>query len=267
MDWDAAYDNEIGLSADTPDYYALWSREAARFRVAMLAEGRADLELKYGPDTRQSVDLFRPRGRPHGLAVFVHGGYWQMLDGSSWSHLAAGPLAHDFAVAIPTYRLCPAVSITGIGMDVAAAIARAAEGIDGPIHLSGHSAGGHLVARLATTTSPLPPALKGRLGNIVPISGLHDLRPLMLTAMNRVLRLTDEEAARESPALLQPIDGARVTAWVGANERPELIRQSELLATNWPDAAIHRAAGRHHFDVIDGLLDPDDPLTQSLVAD
>jgi len=89
----------------------------------------------------------------------------------------------------------------------------------------------------------------------------------MLTAMNRVLRLTDEEAARESPALLQPIDGARVTAWVGANERPELIRQSELLAMNWPGAAMHRAAGRHHFDVIDGLLDPDDPLTRTLVAD
>jgi len=267
MDWDAAYNNEIGLPADTPDYYALWSREAGRFRVAMLAEGRADLELKYGPDTRQSVDLFRPRGTPRGLAVFVHGGYWQMLDGSSWSHLAAGPLARGFAVAIPTYRLCPAVTVTDIAIDIAAAITRATAGIDGPIHLGGHSAGGHLVARLATTTSPLSPALKGRLGNIVPISGLHDLRPLMLAAMNRVLRITDEEAARESPALLQPIEEARVTVWVGANERPELIRQSELLAVSWPNASIYQAVNRHHFDVIDGLLDPDDPLTRSLLAD
>jgi arylformamidase len=266
MDWNAAYDNGIGLPRDAPDYYTLWADDAATFRAQMLAEGRADLGLSYGPDVRQRVDLFRPKGLPRGLAVFVHGGYWQILDGSSWSQFSAGALAHNFAVAIPTYRRCPDVRITDIGIDVAAAIARAAVGIDGPIHLSGHSAGGQLVARLATTSSPLPAPLRKRLGNIVPISGLHDLHPLMLTAMNRALHITDAEAARESPALLVPRKDIDVTAWVGAKERPELIRQSELLATSWPKAALHIAPGKHHYDVIDGLRDADDPLTLALVA-
>jgi arylformamidase len=266
VDWDEAYDNSVGLPPDVPDYYALWARDAAIFRKRMLAEGRAELGLSYGPDARQRLDLFRPKGSRRGLVVFVHGGYWQILDGTSWSHFAAGALAHDFAVAVPSYRLCPAVRITDIAVDVAAAVARAVEGVDGPIHLSGHSAGGQLVARLATATSPLPVPLQGRIRNVVPISGLHDLRPLMLTAMNRALHITEVEAARESPAVLMPLEGINATAWVGASERPELIRQTELLAGSWPGSTLYRAPGRHHFDVIDGLKDADDPLTLALVA-
>lgn len=268
MDWDAAYNNEIGLPADVPDYYTVWARDAAAFRARLLTESRARLSIAYGPHRRQRVDLFLPQAKPRGLAVFVHGGYWQILDGSYWSHFSAGALAHDYAVAIPTYRLCPDARIADIAADVAAAIDCAADGIDGPIHLSGHSAGGQLVARLATTTSPLPPAICARLSNIVPISGLHDLRPLMLTRMNRALKIDDAEAERESPALLRPIQGVRVTTWVGANERPELIRQSQLLAKSWAQsgATIHLDAGRHHFDVIDGLKDPNDLLTLALIG-
>ena len=267
MDWDEAYDNSVGLPPGLPDLYGTWARDAAAFRAQMLMDGRADLGLDYGASSRQRVDVFRPKGKARGLAVFVHGGYWQELDGSSWSHYAAGALAHGFAVAIPTYRLCPEVRITDIGVDVAAAIALAAQGLDGPIHLSGHSAGGHRAARLATTTSPLPVALQRRIGNVVPISGLHDLRPLMLTRMNRVLGIDDAEAVHESPALLAPLAGIRVTAWVGSKERPELIRQSELLADSWPATTIQRATGRHHFDVIEGLRYADDPLTLALTAD
>ena len=38
--------------------------------------------------------------------------------------------------------------------------------------------------------------------NVVSICGLHDLRPILKTTMNKTLRLDAAEAARESPALL-----------------------------------------------------------------
>ena len=44
------------------------------------------------------------------IVVFIHGGYWQALDGSFFSHLAAGLNAHGISVAIPSYDLCPAVT-------------------------------------------------------------------------------------------------------------------------------------------------------------
>jgi arylformamidase len=60
-----------------------------------------------------------------------------------------------------------------------------------------------------------------------------------------------------------------LACWVGADERPEFIRQSELLADIWAGFGIktssHRAIGQHHFDVIDGLSDPQSALTSALL--
>jgi hypothetical protein len=109
------------------------------------------------------------------------------------------------------------------------------------------------------------------LKNIVPISGLHDLRPLMRTGMNRNLRLDLDEARRESPALLEPLPNIRLSAWVGALERPELIRQTDLIANVWRGLGVHTSVrhevGRHHYDVIEGLKDRNDPLTLALCED
>ena len=269
-DWDAAFDNDAGVPPGAPDFYTQWASDAAAFR-AQIPAGQARMGLAYGPSSRQRLDLFLPSGTPHGLMVFVHGGYWQMFDGSFWSHFSMGGLARGFAVAVPTYRLAPEVRLTRIAEDIASAVTLASGLVGGPIHLTGHSAGGHLVARLATTTSPLTRAVRDRIKTVVSISGLHDLRPFLAAPRrNSVLRLDEREAAHESPALLRPIEAVKVTAWVGALEVPEMRRQADLLADAWrklgADLAVVHEPGRHHYDVIDGLLDPDHPLTVALLG-
>ncbi|MDU0959201.1 MAG: alpha/beta hydrolase, partial [Bradyrhizobium sp.] len=205
-----------------------------------------------------------------GLVVFVHGGYWMRLDKSFWSHLARGGNAHGFAVAMPSYRLCPEVGLADISSDVAQAIARAMDEVAGPVALTGHSAGGHLVSRMICRGAPLPPERQARITSVVSISGLHDLRPLQRTAMNETLRIDDATALRESPALLAPIEGARVTAWVGGAERNEFRRQAQLLANIWTglgaSTAYVEAPDRHHFDVIDELAEPESGLVGALVG-
>lgn len=135
--------------------------------------------------------------------------------------------------------------------------------------LTGHSAGGHLVSRMASDTSPLAPQLRARLRHVLSISGVHDLRPLMNTHMNETLRIDEAEALRESPALLRPMDGARITCWVGGGERAEFLRQNALLANIWTGLGATTGAvvepDRHHFNVVDGLADPDHPLTRTLL--
>ena len=114
---------------------------------------------------------------------------------------------------------------------------------------------------------PLAHGERSRIERVLSISGVHDLRPLRMTQMNRDLQLTEEEARRESVVCLNPAPGVPAILWVGASERPEFIRQSRALAVAWRsktavDLVIEPA--RHHFDVIDGLASPDAGISELL---
>lgn len=268
-DWDDAYSNGAYIPGGDA-YPARWAERAAAFRSEMAAVGRADLDRPYGERARERYDLFHPDGAAKGTVVFVHGGYWMAFDKGRWSHLAAGALARGWAVAMPSYTLCPESRIAGITRQVACAVEAIAQAQPGPLRLTGHSAGGHLASRLACADAPLPQEVQGRVEHVVSISGLHDLRPLLNTRMNATLHLDEAEAVAESPALLRPRPGTRITCWAGAAERPEFVRQTELLANIWRGLGaateLRLADGLHHFDVIDDLADPESELVAALLG-
>jgi hypothetical protein len=105
----------------------------------------------------------------------------------------------------------------------------------------------------------LPAEVGARLQTVVPISPLSDLRPLLKTSMNEKFRMDEAAAAAESPLLMEDRYGARVTAWVGGDERPAFLDQARWLAEAW-EAGHVVAEGKHHFDVIDPLADPESGL-------
>lgn len=267
-DWDDAYANAAHIPGGD-GYPARWEALAAAFRADVGRRMRAG--LGYGAHPRQLFDLFLPEEDPRGLVVFVHGGYWRAFDRSTWSHLAAGPLAHGWAVAMPGYVLAPEARIAAITAMIADAVAAAARQVAGPVRLVGHSAGGHLVARQVCEDSRLPPEVAARIDRVVAISGVHDLRPLLRLQLNdEFLRLDAAEAAAESPALRQPREAVRVHAWVGDGERPEFVRQTTLLANVWTglgaDMEQTIEPRRHHFNVIDGLTHPGSALVEAIVG-
>lgn len=266
-DWNAVYDNAPAIP-DGGSWPARWVEPAQAFRSA--AGARARLGLSYGPAARNQFDLFMPEGSPKGLLVFVHGGFWMALDRSYWSHLAAGALMRGHAVAIPEYSLCPDIRVAGITAEIGAAITAAAALVPGPVRLAGHSAGGHLVSRMVTETSPLPDPLRTRVAGVMSISGLHDLRPLRRTWRQETLQIDVEEALSESPALLAPLTGTRITCWVGASETSEFRRQNALLSNIWrgldAETECIEEPDRHHFNVVDGLAGPRHPMLDALFA-
>lgn len=266
-DWDDAYANGIYV-ADVDDIAAKWEVDGAAFRDRMTAAKRAELNVPYGQRPREVMDIYHPEGTPKGLVVFIHGGYWISRDKDLWSHLAAGPLACGWAVAMPRYALCPEVRIADITRQIASAIDFVAARIDGPIHITGHSAGGHLAARMGCSDIDLD--CGPRVKRIVPISGVHDLRPMLRTAMNADFKMDMADAIAESPALLAPRTGFDLTCWVGAEERPEFVRQNALLANIWTgfgmDITCIEAPKHNHFTVINSLVEPDSALTQALIG-
>lgn len=268
-DWDDAYANASHIP-NGPSYLEKWAAKGAEFRQQMLAQGRAQLDISYGPLARNKLDLFSPLGESKGLVVFVHGGFWLMLDKSSWSHLAQGALNAGFTVAMPSYTLCPEANLSQIIAETGAAINLAAQQVEGEIRLTGHSAGGHLVTSMLCEDSPLEEAVLNRVVKTVSISGVHDLRGLLNTQMNEKLQLSSEQAKALSPVLKNPIHFAPLTCWVGSDERPEFLRLNKLQAQIWQsfDMATDwvEETNKHHFDVVDGLENAQHPLTLSLLS-
>lgn len=260
---DIAYNN-VDFIPGGADYAGRWEEEARAFREREAAVGRARLNHPYGEGERQRIDIFHPAGPAEGLVVFVHGGYWLRFHRHFWSHFSEGLTARGWAVAMPSYTLAPDARITGITREIVRAVETAAQLIPGPIRLSGHSAGGHMVSRVLCHDIALDPGVRARIERLVPISPVADLRPLLETSMNADLRLDEAEAASESP-VLHPAPEVPVTVWVGAEERPVFLDQARDLAEAW--GAEHRIApGRHHFDVIDELREAESPLVNAILA-
>lgn len=244
-------------------YPPRWRAAAQAFRDSL--GDRAQLALRYGPAERNLFDVFLPEEtNPRGLMVFIHGGYWRAFDRTDWSHLAAGGLARGWAVAMPSYTLAPQARISQIVQEARLAVEAAAQKLpDGPLVLAGHSAGGHLVARLANTDMGFP--AKARLQRVLPISPVADLGPLMQTNINDDLHIDDAEAKAHSPAHWPLEAGVTAHVWVGADERPAFVEQAQTLARAWA-APLTIEQTRHHFDVIDGLADAHSALTGTLLG-
>jgi len=267
IDWDDAFDN-TGYISDADAIRGQWSIAADQMRQSLLADDRAQIDVPYGTGPREIYDFFQPSTKAKGTFIFVHGGYWHLLDKSYWSHLANGFLEHGWAVALPSYPLAPEARISDITAAIARAVSKVAETTEGPIAIAGHSAGGHLVSRMACE-GVLPTSITDRITQIVSISGVFHLSPLLETKMNDTLRLDAGEAAQESPVELEPFPNAAITFWVGDQERPEFLRQTRMMTERWADKAVSVRSvyetGTHHLNVIDTLQDPNGALVQELL--
>lgn len=260
LDPDRAYANSAFIPG-SETLPALWMQKATDFRTAM--GQRAQLDLAYGPAPRNRFDLFLPETAPRGLMVFVHGGYWMETNRDLWSHLAAGAITRGWACAVPSYTLAPEARISDITAEIDAAITAACARVAGPVVVTGHSAGGHLSARMGCADRS--GAVANRVSRIVPISPVAELEPLLATQMQTTLRLDMAEVASESPARLPLRAGVQAHVWVGGQERPAFLWQARTLSENW-SCPWTVDAGTHHFDVIDALEQAGSPLMDRLLG-
>jgi acetyl esterase/lipase len=203
------------------------------------------------------------RGAP--CLVFIHGGYWQMNGREQFASVMRGVVSHGWSAALPGYTLAPEATLGDIAGEIDKALGwlestGPSHGIDGPIILSGWSAGGHL-ASLALGH----PAAKAGLA----ISGIFDLGRLRETYINDRLRLSEGDAARYSPMRLPVVDKPLIVAYGGA-ELPALVAESRNFHAY---RMAHGAPGdlvaipdADHFTVLDALSAPDGPLTRRLLT-
>jgi arylformamidase len=262
VDYEAEYNNRARVP-ENPSIMAGWAKDAAAYR-----QRHAPRVIAYGPGARNSIDLF-PGNDEGPVVVFIHGGYWQALDGSFFSHLAGGLNARGVSVAIPSYDLCPAVTVDEIIRQMRVAT-RQLTRLGRSLVVSGHSAGGHLAAcMLATDWQAYDASLPGDpVIAAYAISGLFDLGPLVGTSIDKALQLDDATARTASPLFWKPPARGSLDAVVGENESAEYFRQSRTIVEHWGAAGIATrfgvVAGANHFTAIAPLADPGSPMTLRL---
>jgi arylformamidase len=252
LDLEKEYNNRARVP-EHPALIAGWARDSAAYR-----ETRPPRLVRYGEGERCVMDLFEASAGP--AMMFVHGGYWQALDKSFFSHMAIGLNTFGVSVAVPSYDLCPNVRIGDIVEQIRAACAALARETGAPVIVAGHSAGGHLAACMLATEAHVPAAYA--------ISGLFELAPLIHTSINSALRLDEEEASALSPLFWPAPAGKVLDAVVGGDESGEYLRQSAAIVASWGEDGVEtryeEIDAANHFTVIAPLADADSPMCERL---
>lgn len=269
----AALDAQYTARAAVPafqQYVARWTADSAHTREKYACESG----LAYGSSPAETVDVFPAEHGPAPIHIFFHGGYWKSLDKDLFSFIARPFVKRGAVAVIVNYALCPTVDMDELVRQCRASIAwvyKNAARFNGDaarITISGHSAGGHIVAMAAATdwrsfADTPADTVKG----VVALSGLFDLETMRRTNLNVDLRLDPAQADRLSPVSVLPARPVPMVVAVGALESDEFRRQSRDYVGAWRSrgwACDHvEAPGHHHFSILDGFTDKHHPLCQA----
>lgn len=250
-----------------------WRARSADYRQ----QNNCELDISYSYGERGTLDLFMPRQTNAPVHIFIHGGYWRLMDKSDFSYMAEGLVNGEALVAVVNYGLCPALSISEIVQQIRTAIiwlwrnCSKYGGNPDAIHVSGHSAGGHLTAMLiATDWSSLYPDLPPDLiKSGVAISGLFELEPMIYLSINDDLKLDDVSARLNSPIFLSPRTDAPLSIVVGGEESDEFRRQSYHFYKEWSERGARveylELPNQNHFTIVDQMKSTGNPLTKIML--
>ena len=233
-----------------------WSKEVRR-------GVRCDLDVSYGTDERQKLDVCLPEntgstGMP--VLIFLHGGYW-VLGHKDTLGFMAPPITSATAILVTAgYRLAPGAKYPEQANDCRNALKWVYENISGyggdpdRIFVGGHSAGGHLASLISLQRDRLPgfglpqEVIKG----CFPVSGVFDVTDTPVE--RREALLSDPDHAREaSPVYNTAGNTVPFFLEIGENDFPNLRNQHlAMLKTLESEAGRVEAMerlGHNHFEI------------------
>jgi len=248
-----------------------------------LAKSTVECELgfPYGLSENEKLDIFGANTLPSEAPIFVyiHGGYWQDLNREMSSFMVLPLTSAGAVVVVIGYDLAPKASLDEIVRQVKKGVAfvlnmakrRGSSGV----YLCGHSAGGQLAAMmLAQDWMNECMVSNSLIKGAVLVSGVYDLRPLVNTYVNDALKMTEEDALRNSPVNCQDVIIERsrqrkLLVVVGEHDPPEYKRQSIAFNTSLLGGGVQsifmQIGDTDHFNVIDNLRQEDYTLTKEIL--
>jgi acetyl esterase/lipase len=225
------------------------------------------------------LDLYVPQGASdYPVIVWFHGGGLTAGDKAEQTQadIARSLAARGIGVAAVNYRLSPRAGFPAYVEDAAASVAWVLDHIadyDGDasnVFVSGHSAGGYLVAMLGLDESYLGTFDHGLddLAGLIPISGQMVTHETVRNERGLPAgRPIVDEAA---PVFHVRADAPPLLAIAGSEDLPARPEENRYLvaamkAVGHTDSTYREFEGRNHGTIVSGIPEADDPVAGAIV--
>lgn len=238
-------------------------------QLSQIAENRNTVvkNIQYGDEPRECLDIFPSATKASKALIFIHGGYWQRFDKSSFYFVADAFAKYSITTVLINYPLAPAALMDQIVQSCSKAIEWIGNNIqqwngdNGRLYLVGHSAGAHLVTMLLTEKKQRTQSnLKAACG----LSGVYNLQPVQLSNLNQVLQMSKETAISNSPVFREPAVSCPLLIAVGNSETNEFLDQSREMANAWKNKnssmELIVIPDLNHYSILDSFCDADSML-------
>jgi len=239
-------------------------------------ELRNELDVAYGQDPKQRLDLYFPVHKASNAPVllFLHGGGFREGDRKQYGYVAEPFAKQGIITVVASYRLTPAFAHPAQPDDAKAAVAWIYRNIarrggnPNAIYISGHSAGAILTADIGVDLSWLDGMKipRSAVRGIVPISGPYDL-----AGYKELEQYIPTPAAAASASAIRHVNAPAPVAIVayGSLESRFAATSSDLvkaLAAKGAKASLLVLDGKDHAGTVWDLSDATSPLTQAMLA-
>jgi len=250
---------------DYADYFERWERLSGQARQ----QNTILKDISFGEHPKECMDIFPSQLPLSKTIVFIHGGYWHLLDKAMFHFLADHFLKYDVTTVLINYPLAPEALIDEIVLSCQKAIRWLYDNIvqfngdSSQLYVLGHSAGGHLASMLLVEKE-----LKF-IKAVISLSGLFRLEPVMLSYHNDAIGMNHDTAIRNSPVLLKPVHDCPVLLSAGTEETEEFKTQSEELYDCWKSKCNNiemlKVPGENHYSILDAVIDKNSVLQKSII--
>lgn len=231
----------VGLMALAATLTAAFNPASVLNLLAPLGGVTREIDIRYGTDPRQRLDLYLPKDTANApVAVFIYGGSWQRGAKETYLFAAAALARRGIVVVVPNYTLYPDAGFPRFLEDAAAATAwtadwarRNAGGTSADrLVLMGHSAGAHIAAMLAYDARWLAPhGLDPRrnLAGLVGLAGPYDFLPIKDPIVQKIFAHPQIEQTQP----ITHVKGGEPPSFLGVSPSDTVVRpgNSERLAS------------------------------------
>jgi arylformamidase len=260
--------DQYNTRLQVPDYAGYFDRWERLSRQT--AEQNTILkDIPFGAHPEELLDIFPSKVHQSKTLVFIHGGYWHLLDKTMFHFLAGHFLKYNVTTVLINYPLAPRSSIDEIVASCRKALLWLHDnmirynGDPAELYLLGHSAGGHLASMLLVEQEAK------FIQAVISLSGLFRLEPVMLSYLNDSISMDRENAIKNSPVFLNPAIDCPLLLVTGTDESDEFKAQSEELCQFWKSKCSFikylEVPQKNHYSILDAVVEKDSTLWAAII--